>query len=81
MASRLRILTPAAGAALFSLLVANAALAQQGCFMDCNRAPDKPVATSSDLTSSDQTGAIKKPTMRRHARGTRAERARQVAKP
>jgi hypothetical protein len=81
MASRLRIVTPAACAVLFPILVANDAVAQQGCFMDCNRAPDKPVATSSDLTSSDKTGAMKKPTTRRHARGKRAEPRSQVAKP
>ena len=82
MASRLKILIRlAACAALFAIPFANVALAQQGCFMDCNRAPDKPVAMPSHLTSSDQTGAMKKPTTRRHARRVDAERARQVAKP
>jgi hypothetical protein len=82
MTSRLKILIPSAAfAALSAVASADVALAQQGCFMDCNRAPDKPVATSSDLTSPDRTGAMKKPTIRRHTRNAHFKRARQVAKP
>jgi len=76
------ILIPtAACVALFAILFADVALAQQGCFMDCNRAPDKPVAASSNPTPSDQTGAMKKPTMTRHVKRAHAEPGRHVAKP
>jgi hypothetical protein len=82
MTSRLKpLIASAACAALFAIAFANVALAQQGCFTYCNRAPEKPVAMSLDLTSSGQTGAMKKPTIRRHTKKVDAERERHIVKP
>ena len=81
MTSRLKPLIPSAAcAALFAIAFTHVTLAQQGCFTYCNRAPDKPVAMSSNLTSQDQAGAMKKPTIRRHTRNAQAERERHVVK-
>jgi hypothetical protein len=77
MTSRLKDrIASAACAAMFAIASADVALAQQGCFMDCNRAPDKPVGISSDITSPDQTGASKQPAEKHHARKAHAERER-----
>jgi hypothetical protein len=82
MTSRLKArIASAACAALFAIASADVALAQQGCFMDCNRAPDKPVGVSSDLTSPEQTGTPKQPATKHHARKAHAERERRAVKP
>ena len=67
MTSRPRTLILAAAcAALFAIAFANVARAQQGCFMDCNRAPMKADEMSSAPLSSDHMGAMKKRHTRAH---------------
>ena len=80
MTPRLRILS-AASATLFAIAFASVAQGQQGCFMDCNRAPDKSVDVSSDPVSSKHMGAIKNPVMRSHTKKASPERGRHVDQP
>ena len=82
MTSRTKILIPAAAcAALFAVGFANVARAQlaRECFMECNRAPDKPVTTSADSMSSGNLGARSKPMSMHHKTMTRRHKARALS--